>query len=130
MVLLDTDLLIAYWRGERDAIRKLEQLVEERIAFFISPVTVSELFEGAQKSSKPGAVSDTDSLLSQFPVLDFDFQAGRLSGQAIADLEKRGEKVEDVDVFIACTAISRGHALITRNLKHFSRFKGLKVETW
>ena len=51
-------------------------------------------------------------------------------GELKAGLEKTGKRVDDADVLIAATAICNNATLATGNLKHFSRFEGLKVENW
>lgn len=45
-------------------------------------------------------------------------------------LESRGQKIGDMDMFIAATALEKGLVLVTGNTDHFSRIEGLKIENW
>jgi tRNA(fMet)-specific endonuclease VapC len=47
-----------------------------------------------------------------------------------ADLRKRGEPIDDIDLLIAGTAIANGLTLVTNNRKHFDRIAQLEVENW
>ena len=51
-------------------------------------------------------------------------------GNLKAELETIGLRVDDADLLIAATAIIYKATLVTANTKHFSRFKGLKLEDW
>ncbi len=54
--------------------------------------------------------------------------------QAYADmraaLEKKGQRVPDLDLLIAATATTHGLTVATLNMKHFSRIPDLAVEDW
>jgi tRNA(fMet)-specific endonuclease VapC len=54
----------------------------------------------------------------------------RRFGDVKADLERRGERVDDFDVAIAAHALASGAAVVTRNVRHFARVRGLDVEDW
>jgi tRNA(fMet)-specific endonuclease VapC len=53
-----------------------------------------------------------------------------LAGEILADLERRGEPIGTEDVLIAATAMVHDLIVATRNTKHLSRVRGLKVENW
>ena len=44
-----------------------------------------------------------------------------------ADLAKRGELIEDMDILIAATSIATNAVLVTGNSKHFERIKTLQI---
>ncbi len=39
-------------------------------------------------------------------------------------------KTEDADILIAGIALANDAVLVTRNLKHFGRVQGLRLESW
>jgi tRNA(fMet)-specific endonuclease VapC len=45
-------------------------------------------------------------------------------------LESKGQKIGDMDTFIAATALEEDLIVVTGNVEHFSRIPGLKVENW
>jgi tRNA(fMet)-specific endonuclease VapC len=47
-----------------------------------------------------------------------------------AELLRRGTPVEDFDIAIAAHALAVSGTLVTRNLRHFTRIRGLPVEDW
>ena len=47
-----------------------------------------------------------------------------------AALKKTGEILNDSDLFIAATAISRNLTLVTNNTRHFQRIDDLVSEQW
>jgi predicted nucleic acid-binding protein len=51
-------------------------------------------------------------------------------GQLKADLEGAGTIIDDADLYIASCAKVHGLILVTNNMKHFKRIKGLKLENW
>ena len=55
---------------------------------------------------------------------------GKKFGDLKAALEKSGNRVDDADIIIAATAICNDATLATGNVKHFSRFEGLKLQNW
>jgi tRNA(fMet)-specific endonuclease VapC len=51
-------------------------------------------------------------------------------GRIKALLEKRGQRIEDVDAAIAAHAVASGATLVTANLRQMVRVPGLAVESW
>jgi tRNA(fMet)-specific endonuclease VapC len=51
-------------------------------------------------------------------------------GTIKAALERRGARLEDLDVAIAAHAVAAGATLVTANVKHMSRIPGLVLDDW
>jgi tRNA(fMet)-specific endonuclease VapC len=95
----------------------------------ISAVVVHELFYGAFKSSRVARnVAVVDAL--QFTVLEFDKEDARAAGRIRAALASAGRPIGPYDVLIAGQALARRLALVTHNMREFSRVPGLQVEDW
>lgn len=45
-------------------------------------------------------------------------------------LKKQGTLIDDMDLFIGCTAIGYNLVMVTENVKHLSRLKGINIENW
>jgi len=54
----------------------------------------------------------------------------RAFGATKADLEARGERIEDFDVAIAAHALALDAVLVTDNTAHMGRIRGLRLENW
>ncbi len=97
----------------------------------ISSITLSELFYGAVKSSKP---EQNHLALAQFAapleILAFGHEASRYYGRIRYQLEKRGTPIGSLDMLIAAHALSSGCILVTNNEREFRRVPELKIENW
>ena len=94
-------------------------------------ITEFELLYGVYKSSKVDSNLELISnLLSEFNIYNIDSSVVKLVAKEKARLKKLGTIVEDSDLLIAGICIVNDLTLVTNNLKHFKRIKGLKVEDW
>jgi len=127
MNLLDTDHCIAILRKQldlRDHIAPEEELAT-------TAISVAELTHGANRSQrKDDNLARLEVLLSALIILPFDDAAGRRFGALKADLEARGELLDDLDLQIASITLENNSALITNNTKHFQRLPGLHLINW
>jgi len=62
--------------------------------------------------------------------VESDEAISEIFGQLKAELEVAGTIIDDADLFIAACAKVHGLILVTSNVKHFKRVKGLKLENW
>jgi len=53
-----------------------------------------------------------------------------ISAEIHAGLRKEGKPIDDIDILIAGSAISRKLVLITHNEDHFRRVEGLEIANW
>lgn len=97
----------------------------------ISSITLSELFYGVVKSSKP---VQNHLALAQFAapleILSYDHEASQHYGDIRYHLEKKGTPIGAMDMLIAAHARSVGCVLVTNNEKEFKRVPHLKIENW
>ena len=105
------------------------------MCIYISSITLSELFYGASKSSRP---EQNQIALSQFvaplEILAYDDDAARFYGSLRAhpenQREKQGTPIGSLDMLIAAHALSVGCTLVTNNEKEFKRVPDLKIDNW
>lgn len=128
--LLDTNICIyLIKRKPPEVLQRFLQLQPGSV--FISSVTTSELYYGAQKSQRVQTnLEALNNFLLPFRIVDYDESASFLYGELRADLEKRGQQIEPLDMMIAAHALSLDMPLVTNNTKEFERVKGLKLENW
>ena len=125
--LFDTNVLVDHLRGTHP-IPNL--VVSSKPA--VSIITIGELYYGAEKSNNhEQTLILLDELFSQLNlvVLPLDFDTIRLFAFHKSELEKKGARIEDFDLLIGSTALSNDLTLVSRNVKHFKRIKGLKVKS-
>lgn len=63
-------------------------------------------------------------------LLPLDIDALNVSADIYQNLRRQGTLLEDADILIAGIAIANDAVLVTRNLKHFERIDGLRLESW
>ena len=99
---------------------------------FTTSITVGEMVYGAHRSAQ------TEYLLRQFEerlwpmvqILPFDRASGEIYGSLRADLERTGTPLAEPDLRIAAIALANDMTVVTGNVRHFSRVRGLRVENW
>jgi len=96
----------------------------EKYYVYISPISVYELYYGGFYSGKVKSVEDVLSMMTPF---DWSVEDSKRAAQLHASLSKSGETLSVKDVLIAGPCIARNVPLVTRNVSHFRRIKGLKV---
>ena len=97
----------------------------------ISTVTLMELIKGVEKSVNPEAnLQVVEGFAARLVVLDFDRNAAIHSGQIIAALELRGQRIGAYDSQIAGHARSQGLIVVTNNTREFDGVPGLRIENW
>ncbi|MDE0029882.1 MAG: PIN domain-containing protein [Deltaproteobacteria bacterium] len=68
--------------------------------------------------------------MERFPLLPVDLATARVHAQVWAELARAGKLIGPNDLWIAATALARGLAVATANVREFDRVPGLVVEVW
>ncbi len=68
-------------------------------------------------------------LRNRFMVLPLPEEADGY-GQIKANLQQKGELIDEFDMLIGGHALAEGLTVVTDNVKHFERIPGLKIENW
>ncbi len=94
-------------------------------------INAYELYYGARRSDNPEkSFSAVNSLLKSIPILEFDNRAALKAGDIQAELMDIGKPVNILDALIAGVVITNKEVLLTRNIDHFGRIKGLRCRSW
>ena len=129
MIFLDTDVCVAYLRGDARIVAKLRSFGAGELA--VPAMTAAELFYGAEKADD----SDrnrmrVEEFLGSVDVVQTDENTIRTFGYVKAYLAKAGLSIPDADLLVAATALSRSCPLASGNVRHFSRIWGLQLQNW
>jgi len=124
MILLDTSAVILLLRGEPIPER------HESETLGISAIVEMELLLGALHGGGRKEQRRVDSFLSDVAIFDFNRHAALETAKLLAHLWKLGKPIGDFDTQIAGHALALDLPLLTGNVKHFKRAKGLKVLAW
>ncbi len=114
-LLLDTDMLIEYLRGRREAVRYLEELTSD---LYLSVISVAELFAGVKGDEEEEEEGSLKQFLLAFTVLPVTERVARRGGLYRRDFSpSHGTGL--ADALIAATAEENGARLVTFNRRHF-----------
>lgn len=122
-MVVDTGVFIDYLRS-KDKAKTILQGLPENSELYISSVTLYELYMGATNERK---WLDVKLLTEDIPVLSFTKSIAERAALTYQELKKENMIIEFRDIFIAATAITHDMPVLTRNKKHFTRVKGLKL---
>ena len=70
------------------------------------------------------------SIFARFPTTSLDAVAAERAGEVDAHLLRQGAPIDPEDSMIAGIALASGEPLLTRNVRHFSRIAGLRIEEY
>ena len=127
--LIDTDIIIYSIKGNATVQDNIAR--NKKSALSISVITFGELLFGARKSSFAAKNLATMYRIREiFPVLPIDNPVIETFGEIKAASQKSGKIVADLDLLIAATALTFNMTLVTNNIKHFDKIKGLNLENW
>ncbi len=128
MILLDTNVVIAFFNGNQKVLKRIQAEIGRIV---LSTLVVAELDYGAKASQK--AKENLEKLhrfVDIVRVVPFDLECAKIFGTIKSKLRKLGKPTGETDALIAATAIFHKALLVTGNRKHFENIKGLKVEVW
>jgi tRNA(fMet)-specific endonuclease VapC len=128
--MLDTNICIyIIKRSPPKVLRRFRRSSISQIG--ISSITLSELFYGVSKSSRPEQnLMALTQFVAPLEISPYDDEAAQCYGSLRAHLEKKGTPMGSLDMLIAAHALSIPCTLVTNNEKEFRRVPDLKIENW
>jgi tRNA(fMet)-specific endonuclease VapC len=129
-ILLDTDICIyAINRKRPEILARVREYPIGEVG--ISSVTYAELRFGVENSIRVEQNMDRlERFLLPLEIVPFDSEAGRQYGRVRTELKRAGCPIGSNDLLIAAHALALDVALVTTNLREFSRISGLRFEQW
>jgi tRNA(fMet)-specific endonuclease VapC len=132
-LILDSSVVIAGERRGRTLRQILEQLKSGygEIEIGLSVVTIVELTHGIQRAGteerRQRRQAFVDEMIRDIPVHAVTIETARLAGRIEGDQASQGITIAFEDLLIAATALQRGFAVATGNVRHFQAIPGLVV---
>jgi tRNA(fMet)-specific endonuclease VapC len=130
MICLDSDFTIDFLRRKQNAVLKMESLRGEGVVS--TEVNYIEVLFGIliKKQVPQRELESAQEFFSSIPNMPLDHASAFNTANISAYLEKTGHKIEFNDTMIAGICLANNCSILTKNVKHFSRVKGIKVETY
>lgn len=123
IVLVDTSILIDYFRKSDKSNSVLIKLLRQGFNFCISAITEYEIYSGATLSQ----LSFWDEALKNIRVLAFDQSSVMQAVIINRSLKVKRKQIALANLFIAATAIAHDLPCATLNKKHFERIDELQI---
>ena len=117
-ILLDTDVLVDFFRGHPKAVAFINNYSDRII---MSAIVVAELFAGAKGGAEQAALEEFVSLFCVVPV---NVEIAKTGGLYKSKFGK-SHGVGLADAILAATAEAENAELKTLNIKHYPMLKGL-----
>ena len=121
-MIIDTDVLIWYMRGNKKAYNA----IEDKHGFFVSVVTYIELVQGMRNKSE---LTELRRAFREWNTKILYINE-EISSKAMFYIEQHylSHSLTLADALIASTAVSHGIPLLTGNDKHYKIIKNLQVK--
>ena len=123
IVLVDTSILIDYYRKTDKEKSAWVALVRKEYSFVISAVTKQEIYSGATQNQ----LTFWDKIFQQISVITFDESCVDTALLLNANLKHKRKQIDIADLFIAATAVTHNYLFATLNKKHFDRIDELNI---
>ncbi len=118
-ILLDTDVLVDFLRGHKQAVAFVTENADRIV---LSAIVVAELYSGVRGDVEEAALGD---LIGLFRVGDVTSEIARSGGLFRRDYGT-SHGVGLADALLAATAVSEGAELATLNARHYPMIKGVR----
>jgi tRNA(fMet)-specific endonuclease VapC len=128
MLLLDTNIVIAFFKGDAVISEKILSRIDQ---IALSSLVIAELDYGAKASQRSEEnLEKLYNFIGLMEVISFDLECAKTLGTIKSKLRKSGKPTGEVDALLAATAITHNAILVTKNSKHFENIDGLRLEIW
>ncbi len=129
-VLIDTDILSYYFRGDKTVTNRFSLYLDYYDSFNISMITYFEVLSGLLMNDARAQLRKFEAFCSSNNVINISEASVTLSAKIAAHLQRKGSVLDNQDVLIAGIALEHNLVLITNNEKHFSRIPNLLIDNW
>ncbi|NMG10692.1 type II toxin-antitoxin system VapC family toxin [Brasilonema sp. UFV-L1] len=128
--LLDTNIVSYILKKKTDFDQKLREVTGQGEEVFISCITYYEVKRGLLAVNAKRQLADFNQFFQKYEVLFVDdIEIIERACAIHVELKRRGTHLEDADILIAATAITRGLILVS-NDSDMVRVPGISLENW
>jgi tRNA(fMet)-specific endonuclease VapC len=128
--LIDTDILSLFFRGDSRVVACFEAYLTEHGRIIFSIITYYEVVSGLKHRDARRQLEKFLEFAMHSVILPLTEEAALISADIYADLRKKGQPIDDIDILIAGIAIANNLIVVTHNQSHFGRIEGLEVQDW
>lgn len=129
---LDSNVISDILRKQPDVMKHLEEALDNDDNLFIPSIVYYEVVRGLKAAGKTRMLKDFKAFYDDAKHLYFDWDDLTTIEKAV-DIYiqlRKGQNIEDNDIYIAAISMVNGCTLVTANTRHFGRVEGLDFVNW
>lgn len=127
---LDTNIITAILKGDEKVKKRAQELIVRGEGIFINAISYYETKRGLLAVNATAQLGEFDLLCKTFGVILLDTQSiFDEAAETFANLQRKGQLIEDADILIASVAKTRDFVVVSDDA-HFRRIQGLRIENW
>lgn len=127
-VIVDTDFISLYLKGDLLTRKYVEDLITNGYLFTTTSITSLEMIFGAYKKEwKKARIEVLKQFLEKIGVVEFNYKHSLVYGKLRATLIREGNEIGFADTAIASICIEEKLPLFTFNKKHFKDITNLEL---
>lgn len=125
MYLLDSDYIIYFLKGRKEAVELVSKLPKNKI--FTSIICVGEVLEGLYYAKNKKFIKLFERFLKTIKIIDVNRAVIDKFAKLRGKLRQKGRLLDNFDLLIASTCLEYNLTLVSGNKSHFSRIPKLKI---
>ena len=127
---LDTNTIVHLLIGTESVRQNRDKVRNAGGVFIIPPFVHYEIKRGLLTANATAQMINFDILCREFEIGEMSIAAWGKAAELYSVHRKKGQLIEDADIFIAAFCIVNGYTLVTNNVKHFEYAQGLSLVNW
>jgi len=127
---LDTNIITAFLKNDLRVVQRVSDYLELFEKLTINIISYYEILRGLKDLGNEEKLKRFENFVQENELVSIRKETIEKAAEIYAYLKKEGNLIEDADILMASTAIVEDLILITNNIKHFKRVKGLKIDNW
>ncbi|HDH86962.1 MAG TPA: type II toxin-antitoxin system VapC family toxin [Desulfobacteraceae bacterium] len=128
--IIDTNIITAIMKNNEKVKRRAQEAILTGDDVFINGISYYEIKRGLLAKDARKQLLFFDKLCKEYGLILLDNQSiFDRAAEIYAELQRKGELIEDADILIASIADTRNFTLVSDD-SDFDKVQGLKVENW
>jgi tRNA(fMet)-specific endonuclease VapC len=129
-VLIDTDILSYYFKGDKIVVGRFEEYLQIYPVLNISIITYYEILGGLKHKDAKKQIQQFETFISSNNLLYVTKTSASISAEKYGELQKKGITSNASDLLIAGIALELDLSIVTNNEKHYRDISDLIIENW
>ena len=128
--LVDTDILSEFLRGTEIVVDNAKKYLENYDSINFSIITYYEILNGLLYKDARKQLKRFSEFAELNKILPLTLSATKQAAEIYANLRRKRQPIGHTDCLIAGIALTNNLQLVTNNIDHFKRVKGLEIVNW